>query len=726
MKINKLFSFLFVVFIAAFLSSSLTFAQIPDTVGAVDTLRVGYVTAYPGSKVCVPVYAFNDEDLGAITSPLKFSSSDLFCDSVSFVGTRVSDAPLKGGEIDSLNRTIKIYAMTFTQISSGNGLVANMWFKIKDDALPQTVEIDTFSTTEPPVYLTFVYTWAEEMTPAFVKGEITIKEKNLAPQIQPIGTQYVTEGDTLLIKISANDPEGDAVKISLLNGPEGSSFADSGNGKATLLWIPPYTGPWSSVNSPFKVAFVALDGNSTSKENVEIKVIDKNLGLKDYILEIGSDSGFFSDIITIPIKLTNVDSIISINLLLNFDPSVLSLLNVSKVNTRINNWEYFHYEINQSEYGDIQIVALPNLPDTIFTPPLPPGEGIIINLDFKIIFDTSPLSLLTSIRYKFTNSTDNTLSGGLGYQFISQDEIDYQDGYIYIRAMADLIGDINLNNIPFEIADAVLFNNFLTNPIKYPFNEQQKRNSDVNEDGFCCSLVDFIYLLKKILEGDNSDIAKALPQTNENQLYLQRSLSTLDLFFESKEPVGGAFLVIRHPGIDLGTPTLSSEAEDMTLLKREYPEELRLLIYSPTAKYMEPGKRKLFTIPIIKGMGNIELNKASFSDNIGNMIEADVYLQNNIEVVPQRFTLFQNYPNPFNPETNISFTLPEEGEVNLKIYNLKGQLVKVLVNQKLNSGFHTFTWNAKNESGTDLPSGIYFYKIIAGEYSEIKKMVRIK
>lgn len=721
---NKLFSFLF-VFISILFSSNLSFSQIPDTVGIVDTLRVGNVTAYPGSKVCVPVYAFNDENLGAIVVPLRFSSSDIYCDSVSFVGTRVADAPLKGGEIDSLNRTIKIYAMTFTLISSGSGLVTNMWFKIKDDALPQTVEIDTYSTPEPPVYLTFVYTWAEEMIPAFVKGEIIIKEKNLAPQIQPIGTQYVNEGDTLLIKISANDPEGDSIKISLLNGPEGTSFADSSNGRAIFNWIPPSTGPWSSVNSPFKVTFVASDGNNTSREDVEINVIDvKTPGPKDYVLEIGADSGFYSDVVTIPIKLTNPDSVASMRLLLHFDPSSLSLKSVSKLNTRISNWEYFQY--SQPALGDIKILGIADLPDPTLTPPLPPGDGVIANLDFQVILDPSPLSLLASIEFKFTDSTDNTFGGFLGQKFIPQGKITYHKGSIYIQNLGVLLGDINLNQIPFEIADAVLFNNFLTDPIKYPFNEQQKRNSDVNEDGICCSLADFIYLLKKILEGDNPVIAKALPQPNAVQLYLQRSLSTIDLFFESKVPVGGAFLVIRHPGIDLGTPTLSSEAEDMTLLKREYPEELRLLIYSPTAKYMEPGKRKLFTIPIIKGMGNIELNKASFSDNLGNMIEADFYLQNNIEVVPQRFTLFQNYPNPFNPETNISFALPEDGKVNLKIYNLKGQLIKVLVNQKLSPGIHTLTWDGKDESGKDLPSGIYFYRLIAGEYSEAKKMVRIK
>jgi len=720
MKKNKLFSFLF-VFIAAFFSSSLSFAQIPDTVGVVDTLRVGNVTAYPGSKVCVPVYAFNDEDLGAITLPLKFSSSDVYCDSVSFVGTRISDVPLKGGEIDSLNRTIKIYAMTFTQISSGSGLVANMWFKIKDDALPQTVEIDTFSTTEPPVYLTFVYTWAEEMTPAFVKGAITIKEKNLAPQMQPIGTQYVIEGDTLLIKIFANDPEGDSIKFSLLNGPEGASFTDSSNGKATFLWIPPLNGPWSSVNSPFKVTFVALDGNSTSKENVEINVINKNLGLKDYALEIGSDSGFFSDLVTIPIKLTNLDSIASINLLLDFDPSALSLLNVSEINTRIDNWEYFQY--NQLAPGEIEILGVADIPILPLISPLPPGEGVIANLNFQIILDTSPLNLSTSLRFKFTDSTDNTLNGALGNNFISQDKITYKEGFIYIQKLDVLLGDINLNYIPYEIGDATLFSNYLTDPVKYAFNEQQKRNSDVNEDGFCCSLADFIYLLKQMIE--NPVFEKLLPQSKIAQVKLNRSSSNLDLFIDSDVPIGGAFLVIKHPGIIFGTPILSSETKGMISMMRDYPGELRLLIYSSRAGYIEPGQKKLISIPIIDGEGDIELSKASFSDNLGNLINAGILLQYN-ELVPEKFTLFQNYPNPFNPETNISFTLPEEREVILKIYNLRGQLIKVLVNQKLSPGYHTFTWDGKNESGEDVSSGIYFNRLIAGDYSKTMKMIKVK
>lgn len=720
---NKLFFFLF-LFVVFLLSKNLSFAQIQDTVGVVDTLRVGNSTAYPGSQVIVPVYAFNDEPLGAMVIPLKFSSSDLICDSVSFVGTRISDISLKGAEIDNLKRTIKIYAITFTQIDPGNGLVAKLWFKVKDNASLQTVEIDTFSTSE--IFLDFTYTWAVDMIPAFVKGGITIKEKNLAPQIKPIGTQYVNEGDTLLIKILTTDPEGDTVRLSLLNGPDGVFFADSGNGRAAFRWTPPFTGPWSSVNSPFKVAFVASDGKNTSREDVKINVIDvKTPGPKDYVLEIGADSGFYSDAVTIPIKLTNPDSIGAMKLLLHFDPTALSLMSVSKSNTRINNWEFFQYKINVPGPGDVLILGIADLSDPTLTPPLPPGDGVIANLDFQVILDPSPLSLLTDIRFKFTDSTDNTLGGFLGQKFIPQGKITYREGSIYIKNLEKLLGDINLNKIPFEIGDAVLFSNFLINPIKYAFNEQQKRNSDVNEDGICCSLSDFVFLLKRVLEGNNRGLAKSLPQADTVQVNLKKSSSTLDLFIDSKVPVGGALVVIRHPGIDLGAPILSPDAKEMTLLKKDEAGELRLLIYNPTAKYIESGQRKLFTIPITSGDGNIELDQASFSDYSGNLVQARISLEENQEV-PERFTLFQNYPNPFNPETNISFSLPEESEVNLKIYNLKGQLIKVLANSKLKAGVHFFTWDGRDESGKDLPSGIYFYRLIAGEYSEAKKMVRIK
>ena len=90
-------------------------------------------------------------------------------------------------------------------------------------------------------------------------------------------------------------------------------------------------------------------------------------------------------------------------------------------------------------------------------------------------------------------------------------------------------------------------------------------------------------------------------------------------------------------------------------------------------------------------------------------------------IVSKIFTLYQNYPNPFNPITNIEFRLPQLEFVTLKIYNMLGKEVSTLVSMKLNPGNHTYTFDGKN-----LASGIYYYRLVAGEYREVKKMILLK
>ena len=88
--------------------------------------------------------------------------------------------------------------------------------------------------------------------------------------------------------------------------------------------------------------------------------------------------------------------------------------------------------------------------------------------------------------------------------------------------------------------------------------------------------------------------------------------------------------------------------------------------------------------------------------------------------------LQQNYPNPFNPETKISYQLPENGKVELTVYNLKGQKVKTLVNETLESGNYLVIWNGTDDNNKPVSSGIYFYKMKAGKHQKTKKMVLMK
>ena len=91
-----------------------------------------------------------------------------------------------------------------------------------------------------------------------------------------------------------------------------------------------------------------------------------------------------------------------------------------------------------------------------------------------------------------------------------------------------------------------------------------------------------------------------------------------------------------------------------------------------------------------------------------------------------KFELQQNYPNPFNPETNISFVMPSQAKVNLTIYNILGQKVKTLVDRKLNSGPHSVIWNANDEKGNPVSSGMYIYVLSSGNTKLSRKMILLR
>ncbi|MGH1366743.1 MAG: Ig-like domain-containing protein [Calditrichia bacterium] len=87
------------------------------------------------------------------------------------------------------------------------------------------------------------------------------------------------------------------------------------------------------------------------------------------------------------------------------------------------------------------------------------------------------------------------------------------------------------------------------------------------------------------------------------------------------------------------------------------------------------------------------------------------------------YKLANNYPNPFNPMTNIEFQSTNAGIVRLRVYDVRGKLIKTLVNEKINAGKHLYVWNGTNDAGNQVSSGIYFYHLIIDDFTETKKMV---
>jgi hypothetical protein len=94
--------------------------------------------------------------------------------------------------------------------------------------------------------------------------------------------------------------------------------------------------------------------------------------------------------------------------------------------------------------------------------------------------------------------------------------------------------------------------------------------------------------------------------------------------------------------------------------------------------------------------------------------------------VPKDFALNQNYPNPFNPTTNITFSLPKDELVRLEVYDMLGRLVKTLVNSTVSAGNFSITWDGKDQDGAKVSSGMYLYRLQAGSFSTVKKMLMLK
>jgi 1,4-alpha-glucan branching enzyme len=131
---------------------------------------------------------------------------------------------------------------------------------------------------------------------------------------------------------------------------------------------------------------------------------------------------------------------------------------------------------------------------------------------------------------------------------------------------------------------------------------------------------------------------------------------------------------------------------------------------SNPVELLEPGEFHIYTtekLPTPEG------------DLLSNINELE-------ENITTNYFLLQNYPNPFNPSTTIKFTISQSGFVSLKVYNILGQEVKILLSKEITPGVYSVDWNGTNNYGDQLSSGVYFYRIEAGDFIQTKKMLFVK
>ncbi|MBU0520189.1 T9SS type A sorting domain-containing protein, partial [bacterium] len=435
--------------------------------------------------------------------------------------------------------------------------------------------------------------------------------------------------------------------------------------------------------------------------------------------------------------------------LLEYDASALSFVKAAPGKLlRDCDWEFFTYRFGQGSNcggtacpsGMLRVVAMaednngPGHPSCHLDGS--EASGDLVDLTFLVSNDRTLECQYVPIRFSWYDCGDNTLSSiggdtlyisqhvydygntlpvenpgaafpsllGAAYQCDVSDKgapvrcLDFYNGGIDIVCAdsIDLRGDINVNGIANEIADVVAFTDYFLNGLTAFGNhiDASVAASDVNADGVPLTVADLVALIR-IVVGDSQPYPKSGPQciTFTNQ----------DGALWVSDPVGAAYLV--YAG-DV-TPDLLADGMDMKY--RFDGERTHILLYSLSA-----GQHFKGTFLNVTG----DIVSVVFATYDGAPVQ--------VMTLPAEFELGQNYPNPANPTTQISFDLHVAADVELEIFNVVGQRVVSLVDRYLEAGRHTVVWDGRNADGAPVASGVYLYRLHAGNRVSTRKMMLLK
>jgi len=236
-----------------------------------------------------------------------------------------------------------------------------------------------------------------------------------------------------------------------------------------------------------------------------------------------------------------------------------------------------------------------------------------------------------------------------------------------------------------------------------------------------------------------------------NKMVATSDANKVALNLSADEPLGGVVVALKFA--EPGTNVICTKADfsggiadyiaddgqsgaKFTLIDNEKKTVLAVAIPF-TAKAIPQGEGTFLNLEF-KGEGKVRIEETTISQQTGislvnakaqelkfdfNPIELSVQ---KVQALPKDFSLAQNYPNPFNPTTTISYALPTNAFVKLVVYNILGQKVKTLVDEAQTAGFRQVVWNGQNDRGETVGSGIYFYRIQAGDFTKTAKMSLLK
>ncbi len=733
----------------------------PKPVSA-DTVYVGDVMGYPGGDVAVPVSFRNFEELAGMSAGLTWDDAVATLDSVSYSGSRVEYISTKISTINNVNRTVALGVLRIPPealIATGSGLWANLWFSIDNNAPAGVVHIDT-TFIAPGVELLFNDEMANSIYPQFVKGSITIEnipencisgfviDENGDPisgatvqlWLNGVVTDVTTSGTDGSFEFCLMAPPNDAYVVRAFkagfypdlkgvdlpsSGTELVLGGDAGEITPTYEWVDLYCDGAAIANG-----MPIPDGSV-----VEAFDPDGVLCGRWFVSEPGS-FGFMPVYVDDPYS-PGVDEgcVIGDVITIKYNGQPVSLL---------GDPDPIFWTGNGDRYS--ACFEYPAKPDQV-TKCLHLQQGWNL-VSFNVTLPTSDLeSLLADV----LDNTDVILSfesEGLTYdpdlpEFSTLSTIDNLHGYWFRMDAADSIcvtgklvnsaTPINLESnwnlvsylpdSPKPVAEALgSIHSSIIVVLGYDggglsYDPANPGLSTLEELAPC-----FGYWIKTnapgvlVYEGEGGGV---MARASGNVSPVQVSNTWISLFGRNATlngaaiPAGTVIEAYNASGLLVGATTVTQDGKFgfMSVYGSEN--------FSSNQDIAETGAISF------KINGETADQSIDWTAN-GDRVEINAFTTAKGGVLPTSFSLGQNFPNPFNPETSIEYTLAAAGRVEVAIYNVLGAKIKTLVNDVQPAGTYTIRWLGNDESGQTVASGVYFYKLTAGDFTATRKMTLLK
>jgi hypothetical protein len=449
-----------------------------------------------------------------------------------------------------------------------------------------------------------------------------------------------------------------------------------------------------------------------------------------------------------------------LDLLLAYDVTAIAFLQPAVAMGDLAEWEYFTYRTGVDgncdgggcPTGMIRIIAIADLDNGPLIHPLASEfglEGQVVKLCFTVTADRNFIGQCIPISWYTVDCGDNVLSSKDGYTTFVEIGTDtaacavnekpghflipivhFCDGWICIDEPPDDRGDINLDGVANSIADAVLFSRYFiygigefeTDPA---LRAVQVLATDINDDGVVLTVADLVYLVR-IITGDASPFPagenpKLTPYQNHADAVVNVGANRVSVTTNSAVDLGGAVFTFRYSGLTVGDAVLGNAASQMVVKSNADRGELRVLVAPPMdakGARINAGINEIVSIPTT-GEGTIELVSVEIADAQGALLSTNLS-----RGVPSEYALLQNYPNPFNAGTVIQFSLKDQADWKLNVYNITGQTVRSFSGN--GAGQVQVAWDGNDKTGNAIASGVYFYRLETKAFTATKKMTLMK